>query len=155
MKNVLVQQHTVFETLARVDTLCLDKTGTITTGMVLLSFDASTPITEAGGALQAAKRLAGANKDDANDTATAIFCLRVQAGTKANALRVVAFSSARKYLAASLRTDCYWCRPVCAWSRGSRRYCVVRCAGPLNACWLPVALMDLTRMISSRAPQLL
>ena len=31
-KNVLVQQQYCIETLARVDTLCLDKTGTITTG---------------------------------------------------------------------------------------------------------------------------
>ena len=37
-KNVLVQQQYCIETLARVDTLCLDKTGTITTGkMVRLS----------------------------------------------------------------------------------------------------------------------
>ena len=31
-KKVLVQEHTVWETLARVDVLCFDKTGTITTG---------------------------------------------------------------------------------------------------------------------------
>lgn len=36
-KNVLVQQLYCIETLARVDTLCLDKTGTITTGAMQLS----------------------------------------------------------------------------------------------------------------------
>ncbi len=36
-KNVLVQKLYCIETLARVDTLCLDKTGTITTGVMTLS----------------------------------------------------------------------------------------------------------------------
>ncbi|EWC92868.1 E1-E2 ATPase [Atopobium sp. BS2] len=100
-KNVLVQQQYCIETLARVDTLCLDKTGTITTGNMEVAriLDASfTPITEAAGALQAAVNVVGANKDDANDTATAILAYASKQGIQSERpSRVVAFSSKRKY----------------------------------------------------------
>ena len=100
-KNVLVQQQYCIETLARVDTLCLDKTGTITTGNMEVArvLDASfTPITEAAGALQAAVNVVGANKDDANDTATAILAYASKQGIQSKRpSRVVAFSSKRKY----------------------------------------------------------
>ena len=100
-KNVLVQQQYCIETLARVDTLCLDKTGTITTGNMEVArvLDASfKPITEAAGALQAAVNVVGANKDDANDTATAILAYASKQGIQSKRpSRVVAFSSKRKY----------------------------------------------------------
>ena len=100
-KNVLVQQQYCIETLARVDTLCLDKTGTITTGNMEVArvLDASfTSITEAAGALQAAVNVVGANKDDANDTATAILAYASKQGIQSKRpSRVVAFSSKRKY----------------------------------------------------------
>lgn len=100
-KNVLVQQQYCIETLARVDTLCLDKTGTITTGNMEVArvLDASfTPIAEAAGALQAAVNVVGANKDDANDTATAILAYASKQGIQSKRpSRVVAFSSKRKY----------------------------------------------------------
>ena len=100
-KNVLVQQQYCIETLARVDTLCLDKTGTITTGNMEVArvLDASfKPITEAAGALQAAVNVVGANKDDANDTATAILAYASKQGIQSERpSRVVAFSSKRKY----------------------------------------------------------
>lgn len=100
-KNVLVQQQYCIETLARVDTLCLDKTGTITTGNMEVArvLDASfTPITEAAGALQAAVNVVGANKDDANDTATAILAYASKQGIQSKRpSRIVAFSSKRKY----------------------------------------------------------
>ena len=100
-KNVLVQQQYCIETLARVDTLCLDKTGTITTGNMEVArvLDASfMPITEAAGALQAAVNVVGANKDDANDTATAILAYTSKQGIQSKRpSRVVAFSSKKKY----------------------------------------------------------
>lgn len=100
-KNVLVQQQYCIETLARVDTLCLDKTGTITTGNMEVArvLDASfKPITEASGALQAAVNVVGANKDDANDTAAAILAYASKQGIQSKrSSRVVAFSSKRKY----------------------------------------------------------
>lgn len=70
-KNVLVQQLYCIETLARVDTLCLDKTGTITTGNmevnVIECLDGADP-TEVDVAL---KSIVEAD-DDKNDTSRAI-----------------------------------------------------------------------------------
>ena len=65
-RSVLVQQSYCVETLARVDVLCLDKTGTITTGAMEVA-------EVRGDAAQAAVTIAAANEADANETARAIL----------------------------------------------------------------------------------
>ncbi len=72
--NVLVQQLYCIETLARVDTLCLDKTGTITTGGMEVAGVA--PATGADASDAELVRLFGgiaASDEDPNDTAQAIL----------------------------------------------------------------------------------
>ncbi len=70
-RKVLVQQLYCIETLARVDTLCLDKTGTITSGrMKVTSIQGITDNDEAHAA-SAARAIALADADP-NDTAEAI-----------------------------------------------------------------------------------
>lgn len=100
-RNVLVQQQYCVETLARVDTLCLDKTGTITTGKMEVArvLDAQfSQIIASEGALQAAASVVDANKQDANDTAQAIlhyaFDHKIQS---VRFSRTIPFSSKRKY----------------------------------------------------------
>ena len=64
--KVLVQQSYTVEMLARVDVLCLDKTGTITTGDMEVS-------DVRGDAAVAAATIATANLGDANETARAVL----------------------------------------------------------------------------------
>ncbi len=92
MRKVLVQQAYCVETLARVDVLCLDKTGTITTGSMELGD------TLGEGALEAAYAVARANEADANETARAILAAGADAGLATPAIeRSVPFSSRTKY----------------------------------------------------------
>lgn len=97
-KKVLIQQFYCIEMLARVDTLCLDKTGTITSGK--MDFEKAYAI---GGAseddvIRAAACVVGAARHDANETARAILeYVDKQKIEIPAAQRVVAFSSARKY----------------------------------------------------------
>ena len=92
MRKVLVQQAYCVETLARVDVLCLDKTGTITTGSMELGD------TLGEGALEAAYAVARANEADANETARAILAAGADAGLATPAIeRSVPFSSKTKY----------------------------------------------------------
>lgn len=100
-RQVLVQQPYCVETLARVDTLCLDKTGTITSGDMEVSrvvCAAGVPEEELARAISAVAR---ANADDANETASAL--LRhigpgdAPAAPGQGIARRVSFSSARKY----------------------------------------------------------
>lgn len=97
-KKVLIQQFYCIEMLARVDTLCLDKTGTITSGQ--MDFEKAYAI---GGATEAevigaAAAIVGANRHDANETARAILeYVDAQKLEVPEASRVVSFSSARKY----------------------------------------------------------
>ena len=97
-RMVLVQQAYCVETLARVDTLCLDKTGTITTGeMEVASVVSASGVreSEAAGALAT---ITVANEADANETARAILRYADEKGLHAeNVVRTVPFSSARKY----------------------------------------------------------
>lgn len=103
MRDVLVQQLYCIEALARVDVLCLDKTGTITTGAMEvervtgrgeLALDPGR-IAEVN---LAATSIVRANADDANETAKAILAHAEKSGVaSAETSRAVPFSSARKY----------------------------------------------------------
>lgn len=101
-KKVLVQQSYCVETLARVDVLCLDKTGTITTGRMLVSrttgIDGGEPEAGAAQAARVFVTIAEANASDANDTARAILAYGLEKDIKADAcVRAVPFNSAYKY----------------------------------------------------------
>jgi cation-transporting ATPase E len=97
-QKVLVQQLYCIETLARVDTLCLDKTGTITTGKMHL--DSLRPVSghaEKDVALAAAA-VVSAQASDANETAEAVLAYAREHELAAPAAaRCVPFSSDRKY----------------------------------------------------------
>ena len=89
-KSVLVQQSYCVETLARVDVLCLDKTGTITTGAMEVA-------EVRGDAARAAVTIAAANEADANETARAILEYGRARGVEALAVtRAVPFTSRTK-----------------------------------------------------------
>lgn len=101
MRKVLVQQTYCVETLARVDVLCLDKTGTITTGDMEVSRVVGEGASERD-VLAGAATVCQANVEDANDTARAVLARAeemAEAGqTSVEAtVRAVPFSSARKY----------------------------------------------------------
>ena len=100
MKKVLVQQSYCVETLARVDVLCLDKTGTITTGRMLVSKVTGADGGEDGAddAARAFVTIAQANALDANDTSRAILLYGSVNGVAADhAVRAIPFNSAYKY----------------------------------------------------------
>ena len=90
-RKVLVQQAYCVESLARVDVLCLDKTGTITTGAMEVSE------ARGEGAASAAYTIARALEADANETSRAIISFGEGRGLVAQAaVRTVPFSSATK-----------------------------------------------------------
>lgn len=96
-RMVLVQQAYCVETLARVDTLCLDKTGTITTGEMEVAGVVGAPGADASEADRALVTVAAANEDDANETARAILRHAAASGVSPEpAARAVPFSSVRK-----------------------------------------------------------
>lgn len=72
-RKVLVQQAYCVETLARVNVLCLDKTGTITTGRMELANIRPHGRHTADEVIQAAATVAQANSEDANETARALL----------------------------------------------------------------------------------
>lgn len=97
-KKVLIQQFYCIEMLARVDTLCLDKTGTITSGQ--MDYEKAYAIgkhTE-DEVVAAAATVVAADRHDANETARAILeYVDKQKIAVEESERTVAFSSARKY----------------------------------------------------------
>lgn len=97
MRKVLVQQAYCVETLARVDVLCLDKTGTITTGhMEVAEVKARAGRTEEE-TLRAAVTIATANAADANETARAILACGESRNVEPDpCVRAIPFSSATK-----------------------------------------------------------
>ncbi len=104
-RRVLVQELPAVEGLARVDVLCLDKTGTLTEGEIV--FAGLDPLTGADGAeLDAAL---GALADDANANATLLALAAAypapEGWTRDGA---VPFSSARKWSAASFADRGSW-----------------------------------------------
>ena len=98
-RQVLVQQPYCVETLARVDTLCLDKTGTITSGQMEVSGVACADGHGEDEVVRAFACVARANAQDANDTARALLGAAEARGavTPERYERAVPFSSARKY----------------------------------------------------------
>lgn len=103
--NVLVQDLYALETLARVDTLCLDKTGTITEGKMevidVVPLDNHT-INEIDNALE----IISTNLDDKNPTFNAIND-KYGNSSSIKVLKKIPFSSDRKYSGVTLKNESY------------------------------------------------
>ena len=96
-RQVLVQQAYCVETLARVDVLCLDKTGTITTGSMEVADVRPERGHDVAEVARAAYTVAAANEADANETARAILAYGKEKGITPEAVSLaVPFSSATK-----------------------------------------------------------
>lgn len=96
--DVLVQQSYCVETLARVDTLCLDKTGTITSGAMEVAEVRAMGDARDEDVERAFASVTLANVEDANETAKALIDYAERRGALPEpTLRSVPFSSARKY----------------------------------------------------------
>ena len=96
-RQVLVQQAYCVETLARVDVLCLDKTGTITTGAMELADVRPYGDATREQVVDAAVSVVKANASDANDTARAILAYGEREGYDGLACaRGIPFSSSTK-----------------------------------------------------------
>ena len=98
MRKVLVQQTYCVETLARVDTLCLDKTGTITTGDMEVSHVIPAPGRGVDQVAHAFVEVARATAADANATSLALLRYGDEHDltVEGAAQRLVPFSSRRK-----------------------------------------------------------
>ena len=122
-RRVLAQQLYCIETLARVDVLCLDKTGTITSGRMEVAgvYEARDGRAERVGgecgdatavaASPVARALAGiaqATAADANETCTAVLAYAEACGIEAaHAVRTIPFNSAKKWSGAVLDDGAY------------------------------------------------
>ena len=97
-KHVLVQQMYCIETLARVNCVCLDKTGTITSGAMEVQ-----DVLPGSGVLacevqKAFTTIAQANADDANETSLALLSYAEGLGVSGlDTRKAIPFSSQRKY----------------------------------------------------------
>lgn len=99
--NVLVQQLYCIETLARVDTLCLDKTGTITTGAMVVAALEPIGATDPDEIDRALASLARADEDP-NETAQAIATYFAESNVPTLAAdTVIPFSSDKKWSGAT------------------------------------------------------
>ena len=102
-RRVLVQELASVETLARVDVVCLDKTGTLTAGsmsVIALELVSSLPAADALGALAASDASPNASMRAVHEA------FPPPAGWRAD--QVVPFSSARKWSAASFDPGGAW-----------------------------------------------
>lgn len=103
-RQVLVQELPAVEGLARVDVVCLDKTGTLTEGTIV--FDELEPL-EPDDAERAGQAL-GALADDPNRNATAVALAEHFAAPGWTRTGAVPFSSARKWSAAGFDGHGWW-----------------------------------------------
>ena len=110
--RVLVQQIYCVETLARVDVVCLDKTGTITTGE--MEVDEVVPLAGASydDVLHALKALVAVQRETGNETSRALadYVEHLEEPASAEELvagdvRVIPFSSDRKYSGVCFGSD--------------------------------------------------
>lgn len=103
-KNVLIQQIYCVETLARVDTLCLDKTGTITTGKMEVVDIKPYKDIDKSYFLEIVASILSSQKNDANQTARAI--IEYVESLSIDPLEIsssVAFDSEKKYSGVTLK----------------------------------------------------
>jgi cation-transporting ATPase E len=103
-RQVLVQELPAVEGLARVDIVCLDKTGTLTEGTIV--FDELEPLDASDEAH--ATEVLGALADDPNRNATAIALAEEFASPGWARTGAVPFSSARKWSAATFDGQGSW-----------------------------------------------
>ncbi|WP_077598025.1 HAD-IC family P-type ATPase [Olsenella urininfantis] len=104
-RGVLAQRSRCIETLARVDTLCLDKTGTLTTGHMELVRVVGEGGVDEGLSRRAISALASSNADDVNATSAAILSWSQREGISHEAVtRSVPFDSSRKMSGCTLET---------------------------------------------------
>ncbi len=100
-RKVLVQELAAVEVLARVDVLCLDKTGTLTSGE--LELEGTEPLGDAVPGAEADVALAAFGSDDAGNATAGILASRFQSDAF-EVVRRIPFSSATKYSGVVLRS---------------------------------------------------
>nr|WP_246858457.1 HAD-IC family P-type ATPase [Citricoccus sp. SGAir0253] len=101
--QVLIQEQPAVEILARVDTVCLDKTGTLTEGRIV--FDAATPLAPAAAVHDAGEAVLAWFGADANANPTALALReRYAAVPGAEPSARVPFASARRWSAVAFGT---------------------------------------------------
>lgn len=100
-RKVLVQELAAVEVLARVDVLCLDKTGTLTTGELSLH---GTEALAGGSQDLAETALAAFGADDAGNATSGILGSRYRSD-RFRVTRRIPFSSATKYSALTMTVD--------------------------------------------------
>lgn len=103
--NVLVQDLYAIETLARVDTLCLDKTGTITEGIMEVK-DVVPVDNHIINDIDYALEIISTNLNDKNPTFKAIND-KYGNDARIKAIRTIPFSSDRKYSGVILKDESY------------------------------------------------
>ena len=168
-RRVLVQQLPAVEGLARVDVVCLDKTGTLTDGTI--AFDSLIRLDDAAPAEAALGALAGDQAGNATLAAIGQAFPPPQGWVRQD---VVPFSSARKWSAASFAGHGAWVlgapelvlpaspdgllsRAADLAASGRRVLALARAPGPLNGQALPpglraVAFITLAERLRSDAP---
>lgn len=105
-RNTLVQELYCIETLSRVDMLCLDKTGTLTTGNMRV---AEIFAADAGREAETEARLSDLVQTIPADNATArALRARFSGPARQTPLFVTPFSSARRYSAAAFASGTYY-----------------------------------------------
>jgi cation-transporting ATPase E len=101
-RKVLVQELAAVEVLARVDVLCLDKTGTLTTGELTLHGTEPLGAGDADGLAEVA--LAAFGSDQAGNATSGILGSRFRSD-RFRVIRRIPFSSATKYSALTMTVD--------------------------------------------------